>query len=109
MKTTKPKPEADELPITTVMEKTAPVEEIAVPPAPPPLPAISHQMQAFLDKSFNAFPGRWYYHLDRHADELDAQLVSRGLIEKGEFESKGRKLIRYRSKPAEDAPPSLEV
>lgn len=93
--------------------KAAPVAEDAptqaIETAAPSLPPISAQMQAFLDKSFNAYPGRWYYHLDRFAADLDAQLVSRGLIEKGEFESKGRKLIRYRAKPAKGSPPSLEV
>lgn len=93
---TKAAPVAEEAP-TNVLEKDAPA-----------LPSISSQMQAFLDKSFNAYPGRWYYHLERFADELDAQLVSRGLIEKGEFESKGRKLIRYRSRPDAVAPPSLD-
>jgi len=73
------------------------------------LPPISAQMQAFLDKSFNPNPGRWFYHLERFAADIEAQLVTRGLVERGEFESKGRKLIRYRGTPAAGTPESLDM
>lgn len=78
-------------------------------PPPPDLPPISPQMEAFLEKSFLAHPGRWFYHLDRFAPDIEAQLVSRGLVERGEFLSKGRTLIRYRGTPPPGTPESLDM
>ena len=73
------------------------------------LPPISTQMQDFLTKSFQAYPGRWYFHLDKWAADIEAQLVSRGLVERGEFESKGRILVRYRGTPPPEAPPAVDL
>ena len=63
------------------------------------LPPISPQMRAFLEKSFQPFPGRWFYHLDRHAEAIEGQLVSRGLVERGEvFDSRTNSTrVRYRA------------
>lgn len=75
--------------------------------SPPDLPPISEQMRAFLDKSFQRFPGRWYAHLERFEADIDAQLVSRGLVEREEHFCPilKRQITRYRA----PVPAGMEV
>lgn len=89
------------------MKTTKPEIETNRTPAEPELPPISEMMQKLLT-GFQANPGHWFYHIDRFAPDIDAQLVSRGLVIRDEFESKGRMLIRYCGKPAEGTPRAVE-
>ena len=75
------------------------------------LPPISAQMRAFLEKSFQPYPGRWFYHLDRHAEAIEGQLVSRGLVERSEItDSRTNKtLVRYRAPLEPDQPEPLDL
>jgi hypothetical protein len=73
------------------------------------LPPISAQMQDFLTKSFQAYPGRWFYHLDKFAADIETQLVSRGLVIRDEFPSKGKTLIRYCGAAPDEVPPAVEM
>jgi BMFP domain-containing protein YqiC len=75
----------------------------------PDLPPISEQMQDFLTKSFQKHPGRPFYHLDAFAADIEAQLVSRGLVIREEFESKGKTLVRYRGVAPAEVPPALDM
>lgn len=103
MKTTKAKPEKeDEQAPTQVLEMSPPP-----PPSGPELPPIS-EMMAKLLKGFQEHPGHWFYHIDRFAPDIESQLVSRGLVIRGEFVSKGRTLVRYCGKPVDGTPPAVE-
>lgn len=64
-------------------------------------------MQAFLDKSFQRFPGRWYAHLERYEADIDSQLVSRGLVEREDYFCPilKRRITRYRA----PVPEGMEV
>ena len=105
MKTTKAKPEKDEEQAPTQVLEMAPPPP--APPAAPELPPISDMMKKLL-KGFQNAPGHWFYHIDRFAPDIEAQLVRRGLVIRGEFESKGRMLIRYCGKPIDGSPPAVE-
>jgi hypothetical protein len=86
----------------TSKPKAAPKDEA------PELPPISEMMQKLL-KGFQAQPGHWFYHIDQFAADVEAQLVSRGLVIRDEIESKGRKLVRYCGKPDANTPPAVEL
>jgi hypothetical protein len=75
------------------------------------LPSISPQMRAFLEKSFQPYPGRWFYHLDRHAEDIEGQLVSRGLVERSEIidPRTNKILVRYRAPLEPGQPEPLDL
>lgn len=84
----------------TVEAKPAAESETAAP--------LSDTMQAML-LTFQTYPGRWFYHLEQWADEIEATLVKSGLVLRDEYSSKGKVLVRYCGPVPEGTPPALDM
>lgn len=76
---------------------------------PEELPPISDQMQAFLEKSFQKYPGRPYVLAPHHAQLVEQQLIPRGLVIKEERIINKRNTFVYMGAPPPDAPPNLDM